>query len=482
MSTSTSRRGFLKSAALTAGGALLAACAPQVIKETVEVTVEVEKAVTVKETVMVAGTPQVVEKLVTPVPGETVNVSFWHGDWSVWNPHFDHLAANAYYAGVRPKIELEAPPMPWNEYWDKITISGEAGVGPDILYLNYNSYKRVFDAKSVLPIPESVYPYSELEKDFLPQAMEVLKIYDGQYYYVPWELHPPGCIQYNKSLLEREGFTEPPKNWEEFLEIGQTCVKREGGQVVQTAFGGDGPYMLHFTILYPSLGGVGPGPMDWEAPPEGVKSEEFAEAFEMMADYTERKYDLLHPEFLIAVGGWWGGAYLFGKVAFEWWYSGANITLEEQTLDKGGGFDTQIALPKLGPGGFKGGTRPNWGPAVTTACPEEKLDVVWDFVKHTLSKEELLNYIQLTYLPSPNTEILSMGREAFPAGPRGDEAAIELNNIACCSFIFGNPQNETIWREAFQDTWDDIIGGMTAKDAIEDNWGKYVEGWTGQPA
>jgi multiple sugar transport system substrate-binding protein len=168
------------------------------------------------------------------------------------------LAANAYYAGVRPKVELEAPPMPWNEFNDKVTISGEAGVGPDILYLNYNTYKRLVNSKALREIPEFVYSYSDLEKDFLPKAMEVLKVIDGKYYYVPWELHPPGCIQYNKSLLEREGFAEPPKSWDEFLEMGKAVVKRENDQVVQTAFGMDGPYMFLFTVLYPSLGGVGP--------------------------------------------------------------------------------------------------------------------------------------------------------------------------------------------------------------------------------
>ncbi|MFH1928520.1 MAG: ABC transporter substrate-binding protein [Chloroflexota bacterium] len=64
------RRGFLKGVAVAAGSGVLAACAPQVVKETVIVEKPVEKVVekVVKETVIVEGTPKVVEKVVTVAP------------------------------------------------------------------------------------------------------------------------------------------------------------------------------------------------------------------------------------------------------------------------------------------------------------------------------------------------------------------------------------------------------------------------------
>ena len=61
MSDKVSRRGFLRAAGVGAGGVLLAACTPKVVKETVLVEKEVEKEVTVekvvKETVVVEPTP-----------------------------------------------------------------------------------------------------------------------------------------------------------------------------------------------------------------------------------------------------------------------------------------------------------------------------------------------------------------------------------------------------------------------------------------
>ena len=62
MSTRITRRALLRVAGIGGATALLAACQPRVVKETVVV----EKVV--KETIIVAGTPQIVEKVVTSTP------------------------------------------------------------------------------------------------------------------------------------------------------------------------------------------------------------------------------------------------------------------------------------------------------------------------------------------------------------------------------------------------------------------------------
>ena len=81
-----SRRRFLRGLALAGGGTALAACAPKtvVIREQVEVPVTQIVKETVKETVVVEGTSQIVEKEVTkviekvitatPLPKEAVNI------------------------------------------------------------------------------------------------------------------------------------------------------------------------------------------------------------------------------------------------------------------------------------------------------------------------------------------------------------------------------------------------------------------------
>jgi ABC-type glycerol-3-phosphate transport system substrate-binding protein len=477
MSKTISRREFIRSAAVVAGGAFLAACAPAATPEVIKETVQVEKQVQVTSVVKEVAT-QIVEKQVTAAPLPTVKLSLWHGDWSVWNPYFDGIAQRALYAGVAPKYEIDAPPMPWNEFNDKVAVAGEAGVGPDILYLNYNTYKRLIDAKAIRAVPETVYAYADIEKDFTKVATEPLTYFDGKYYYLPHELGPQGTC-YNKTMLEKEGFKDPPKNWDEFLTMAKACVKKENGQVVQSGLGMDGPYMFYHDLMA-SIGGDYPGYKD--ATPDKLNSELGWEAMELLADY-ERKHDILHPAFSIGIGGWWAGAYLYGKQAFCWWVSSANVTLQQQNPNmKGGAITTDIIMPKLGAKGFQTGTRPNWGNGVTTACPDDKVDAAWNLWKYMVSTDELHFYTNLTLMASPRNDVIAMGRAAFPAGESGDEAILETEAIQKSGFIYGQPVNETMWRQGFQDVYDDVIGGKTAKQAFSDRWAEFTEGWTGTKA
>ena len=72
MKKQVSRRGFLRGAALAAAGAVAAACQPKtvIVTEEKEVTRVVKE--TIKETVIVEGTPQVVEKEVTKIVEKVV--------------------------------------------------------------------------------------------------------------------------------------------------------------------------------------------------------------------------------------------------------------------------------------------------------------------------------------------------------------------------------------------------------------------------
>ena len=83
MTRNVNRRTLLKMAGIGTASTVLAACQPKVVEKIVKETV-VQKEV-VKETVIVEGTPQVVEKIVVatsePAPKEVVTVRFapWPG-------------------------------------------------------------------------------------------------------------------------------------------------------------------------------------------------------------------------------------------------------------------------------------------------------------------------------------------------------------------------------------------------------------------
>jgi len=477
MASEISRREFLSTvgsvAAAAAGGALLSDCgAPEaeVIEKTVEVQVEVEKTVEVEVEKVVE-----VEKAVTATPAPTVELSLWKGASSFWDVFFDGIAARMAYAGVTPKVNIELPILPWGEFWDKVQLAGEAGVGPDLLYFNYNTMERLIDAEAIRPVPESVYPYEQIPQDFLAHIVEPLTLYDGKYYYVPWEIHLVS-LNRNLTILEEAGYTEPPTSWDEFLEQAQACVKRENGELVQSGFSTDNAMMMFKDILE-TIGGRYIRPGDTEVP---FDNELGWEAMEILADWN-RKYDIHHPEFNIALGGWWAAGYLWGKVGFNWWFPGANDMMEAQSVGMAGGGvpDVSVFMPKIGPNGYQEGTRPNWGLGVTGACAEEKLDAAWTVFKFCLSKEESMEYCRLSKFVSARQDVLAMGKDAYDPGPRQEEMQYTVDALLCCSFVWGQPKLEPEWIETLTDIYWDVVEGESAKDAFAANMDRLQNALTG---
>jgi len=98
MSAKLGRRDFMRAAAAATGAAVLAACRPETVVETVIQEVEKEVTKIVQETVIVEGTPQAVEKVITVIP-ETEGDTGCQMDW---NPTFPE------YKRYDPPVEITA--------------------------------------------------------------------------------------------------------------------------------------------------------------------------------------------------------------------------------------------------------------------------------------------------------------------------------------------------------------------------------------
>jgi multiple sugar transport system substrate-binding protein len=66
----------------------------------------------------------------------------------------------------------------------------------------------------------------DMRDDFLPGSVEAI-IYEGKAYGMPW-FTDTGLLYYRKDLLERSGFSGPPKTWEDLKEQSQKVVQDQG--------------------------------------------------------------------------------------------------------------------------------------------------------------------------------------------------------------------------------------------------------------
>lgn len=223
MEKKLSRRHFLRSAALAAAGAAAAACAPKtVVVEKEKVVTQVVKE-TVKETVIVEGEAQVVEKEVTkvievekvitatPPPAEPAKVIIFVGfgtGTAAEQIEVHEAIAEEYNAQSDGMITVEFLTVPWEEHQAKFFTMLAADTPPDVcMPIGVGGVTEGFDAWL------DISPYIEADK------------YDmGQFFGMASELHSypgkgllglpvgvfPMVIFYNEDLFDAAGLDYPP--------------------------------------------------------------------------------------------------------------------------------------------------------------------------------------------------------------------------------------------------------------------------------
>jgi len=226
-----SRREMLKGLGLAAVGTALAGCAPKVVEKTVVVEKPVEKVV--KETVIVEGTPQVVERVVTatPPPQEMPKVYMYqaHPACGLDGSNPERLAAVRQLimdeTGIEPIAILKPPGNAGIEKQNMLIASGTQEF--DLFADHWWKYKGV-----ILPLDDLLAQYGQnILRMNEPIAWATMKDWEG----VTWGYPRLGLMShtypawFRSDWLEEAGL-DVPTNWEEmenaieaFREIHPEC-------------------------------------------------------------------------------------------------------------------------------------------------------------------------------------------------------------------------------------------------------------------
>ena len=372
-----------------------------------------------------------------PQMAEPVKLTLWQGSW-LWDEYFPTIAPNMDAAGIMPKVEIDNPPIGWDELYEKYWLAGEAGVFPDLIWAAPDMMVRSLNNDAWLPIPKEAISYDWINESFIKQSIDQLLV-DGSYYLICWEMATM-ALQVNRTILQEVGFDSEPASFEEFLEMAKASVSKDGDKVLRSGFGIHGVKDIYRDILQ-SMGGE--HLTDLFATEIPFNNELGWEAWELLADF-ERAHDVLHFKFGKGLG-WTGQTYSQGFSAFGWTSAAINSELEANVQDvETGTISARHCMPVIGPDGYRLGIAPNWGMVVTSATAEEKRDAAWQVYKYGLSKENLLDYISYTNTPPTHVEIAAMGADAF-AGDRAPQYAVELADAVCCGKVFALPPDIPLW-------------------------------------
>jgi multiple sugar transport system substrate-binding protein len=221
-----SRREFLTLAGAASGAALLAACQPQVVKETVEV----EKVV--KETVVVQA---------TPAPEEMVEITFM--GWGATEEDTGVRSAITVFQGAEPNIKVTWLHTPEN-YAQKMLAMVAAGTPPDTAFVGSGDYTTYCRDGLLLDITDMLKadPVVGAPGYFIEPQETDRCTYKGRWYGIGSCWVAPH-IYYNADIFEEAGI-EPPSNdpdeaweWDHFLEVcSQLTVDTKGKHPGESGF------------------------------------------------------------------------------------------------------------------------------------------------------------------------------------------------------------------------------------------------------
>jgi len=397
------RRRFLQSLALATSGAMLAACAPKVVKETVIVEKEVEKVVekeVVKKDMWTTG-------LVSSDIDCTFTIMGWEGEDEArkFLLHMNRFWGN-YYPNVKMEFEWG---IPWGEYWIKLPTVMAAGTPPDMCW-QHCSRSQVFPAKGwLLPLDDyiEIAPPDGWPDDWWETAYHPY-IWKGKQTAIPYDWCP--YLWYvNREIMDQ--FVEYPGdyNWtiDDALELAikATSESPEGPIFgMNHSIGYDG-----FWRLAKTLGG---DIFNEDVSTSLLASDEAIEAAHWMWDLRWKHKACPSPADFEAMG--LGGEFAFasGRVGMHGGLNDIAFRLDEMI---GGQFNWGVYPYFKGPGGrfaYQGNSA--W--AIPT--DSEQPDLAYELIRYCLSNPDLL----------PTTGVMGsafVGRRSFhkwgrPTGELGD--------------------------------------------------------------
>ncbi len=277
-------------------------------------------------------------------------------------------AAMDEYMALHPNVTLELQTVPFEELLTRIVTSRTAGTSPDIYHL-YNLWLPEFTSSGLLaPLPDELA--EEVREVAAPTSVEGVT-YNDQMWGYPTEVNTY-LLLYNRRLLEEAGYSEPPQNWDEIVEIASAITQvDETGAVSQVGFGvltgWDSGVVHPFMSLLFANGG-----------------EYFNEDFTELAINSEQGLETLqlYQDLLdsggmdMSIAGWEFPNGTVGMIIMaNWWRA---TLMASENID----YETEVGVAPVpvGPSGTGTSTLAyNWLYGVDAGS--EHIEAAWDFVR-----------------------------------------------------------------------------------------------------
>lgn len=147
-------------------------------------------------------------------------IVYWQYFYETKKVLVDELIAE--FEAANPDIKITHQTFPYADYNTKVASSVPSGKGPNVINLYYGWLPTYVSAGYLQPLTSPEFAPAVVEDEFFP-LVKAAK-FEDQYYALPTAVRSLALF-YNKDLLAEEGYSEPPKTWEEAIEMGKKLTK-----------------------------------------------------------------------------------------------------------------------------------------------------------------------------------------------------------------------------------------------------------------
>lgn len=157
--------------------------------------------------------------------------------WGLWEPESVMQPLIDEYESQNPNIKIEYVNRSFTQYeatsYTRIVQGSTSGdPAPDILMIN-NTWLPKFQPY-LTPLPSDIMDSAEYSSTFYQTCVDDFTASDSKIYAIPLSIDGL-AVFYNKNLLQEAGYSEPPSDWNSFIEAAKKMTKTDGsGQITQS--------------------------------------------------------------------------------------------------------------------------------------------------------------------------------------------------------------------------------------------------------
>lgn len=164
-------------------------------------------------------------------PGQVVTLEFWNGFTGPDGVTMERIVRqfNREHKRIRVRMQI----IPWNTYYDKITLGLAYGGAPDVFILHASRLPEYTDSEAISAVDDLVKAGGLSKSDFAPRSWEAAR-WKHRQYAIPLDCHPIG-LYYNAELFRRAGIVDsagrprPPTNLAEFISAAKKLTRDTNG-------------------------------------------------------------------------------------------------------------------------------------------------------------------------------------------------------------------------------------------------------------